>query len=205
MARLAVVENQPDRIVLSLKDEKIIAELLVLLHIENLWNKDCAAVEESYLKWVVIYRDSLEKVFDLAEQHNININRFPTNDENGYRDYVKLRGLTNTERENAKKKFRDETSKRRCILVLNLLKRKNINIREAFQSFKNIQQIELEDECKLEAFEKKMDYAFGISNQNDVLLLRSLDNAFGMIQEALKKQEESIASLHRLIREKNSS
>jgi len=128
------------KLAISAKEEIELVEVLVGLHLKNSWDENCRHVQRSFLEWVLIYRDSVDQLFDYATRHKIKFVRFATDNPSGYPgDTVKLKGLSPEWVEQAKIKHNRSIIYRRSRLIMEKATQARMTTAEINSCFPTIQ------------------------------------------------------------------
>ena len=145
MARL-----QSDKVSFAVREEQVVIDVLLYLHKKGVWNVECQRVAKSFLEWLMVYRDSLENVFDLAIQEGCQFKRFRTNDPNGWHETAELKKVPRDKVEHAKKEHRTKVILRRSRRIIDSAHKLGIPLDEVNSMFTHIQHASSTDE-KLQA------------------------------------------------------
>jgi len=130
-----------DRVALSVGEEQIVIDVLLHLYKEGQWDYACNRVATSFLEWLIIYRDSLEKVFDKASRGGFTFPRFPTHNPDGWRETATgIKKMSPANATLAKNEHRKKVLKRRSRKILETAKKLDIPKEDVHALFQHLHQ-----------------------------------------------------------------
>ncbi len=138
MARL-INDGKDDQVAFSIREEQIVIDVLLFLYMEGVWDKSCQRVATSFLEWVIVYRDSLEQVFDEATRLGFQYQRFSTKNPDGWRETAVLKGVPLAQVQAKKDEHRAMVLQRRSRKILITAERMGIPKADINGCFQNIQ------------------------------------------------------------------
>ena len=179
-----------DRVALGVKDESILIDVMLEMYRKGLWDQNCVNTQNSFLKWVMPFRDTLEALFDKARTNGITAKYFPTNDSDGHPgEQVKLRGLNEEQAKKAKEEHLERVIHRRSRMIIEKSRVLGLTQDELVACFPDVQQ----EEPALDRIERKIAFL----GESIVELDRTVNQAVEQIDQTTLELRQVIDDLRK--------